>query len=263
MDINEFLKTADLNFTNMDFEKYLEDQRILKLAKQAELIKILDSGEIKEWADKLTADGHELKMTWDGGGDSGWVNFLIDDEEATSNEDQDKINILIEICYEELDYGSWAGEFSATGEVVYDSDTKSFSGTDYYSEDDSLPINEEVEIVIPKDIWFDSVEISIQDEEINVSSDLIVKNGFKTEAHKKAEEALEEHVRMQVDLIVSNFQSNHDEGYEYRSMWDEINLSKSDFTLKGDNMVATVDSLSIGVYKESEREIFINLNNED
>lgn len=262
MEINQFLKTV-VNGTSMDWEKYYAEQKALKLAKQAELIKLLDSGEIREWADKLTADGHELKMTWDGGGDSGWVNFLIDDEEATNREDQDKIDTLIEICYEELDYGSWAGEFSASGEVVYDSDTKSFSGTDFYSEDDSVTVSQELVFSIPKHLWFDSVEIAVQDSEINVTAEIIVRNGFKTEEHTKAERDLEDSISEQVNFIISNYQAENIDGYEYRSMWEEFNLSKSDFTEKDNNMVATVDSISIGVYNESEREIFINLNNED
>ena len=52
----------------------------------------------------------------------------------------------------ELDYGSWAGDFSANGEAVYDSKEKAFVGTDYYSETESVPVKVSIPINIPKDL---------------------------------------------------------------------------------------------------------------
>lgn len=208
-----------------------------------------------EWCAKLTAEGIDLKMTWDGGGDSGWVNFEVDKSDMT-DEDNEMVEYLREKCYEELDYGSWAGEFYASGEATFDPEQKAFVGIDDYSEDDSINKECELRIAIPKDIWFDSVEIMIQDEEIEVSVDIIVRNGFKTPDHTAAEQALEQSIHDQVCEIVSDVNN-------FRSMWEEINLSPSEFTLQGDEMVHIVEDISVGTYNSDVKDVFINLDTEE
>jgi len=233
-----------------------EEMELLKIQKLGELI---TNGGLKEWADRLTEEGKDINMTWDGGGDSGWVDFLIDDEEPTTDEDKEYAELLRDLCYEKLDYGSWAGEFSASGEVIYDSETGTFEGTDFYSEDETVSGPCEIRIAIPKDIWFDSVEIMIQDQEITATVDLIVRNGFKTEAHTEAEEALAASIEEQVNASVDSIL----EGREFRSMWEEINLSKNEFTIEGDEQVFILRELSVGTFEEDERDICINLTTEE
>ena len=207
------------------------------------------------WCKKLHEEGITLNMHWDGGGDSGWVEFQIDKSNLTE-EDNEMIAYLENKCYDELDYGSWAGEFSATGDAAFDPEQNAFVGTDYYSEDESITKSCALRIAIPQQVWFDSVEIMVEDEEINVSVDIIVRNGFKTEAHTAAEEALVISIQDQVSDIVSDVQN-------FRSMWEEINLSKADFKLDGDEIVHIMNEISVGVYEEDEKGIFINLDNEE
>lgn len=216
---------------------------------------IVNDLEALEWCNKLHDEGFELKMTWDGGGDSGWVDFVVD-KATLSEEDETFINYLRDKCYEELDYGSWAGEFYASGYATFDPGHKAFVGIDDYSEDDSINKECELRIAIPKDVWFDSVEIMVQDESVEVTADIIVRNGFKTDAHTAAEAALEKSIQDQVNEIVSDIDN-------YRSMWEEINLSPSDFTLEGDEMVHVMKDISVGVYISDEKEIFINLDTEE
>lgn len=205
------------------------------------------------WCHKLHAEGILLNMHWDGGGDSGWVEFQIDKSDLTE-EDSAMIAYLENKCYDELDYGSWAGEFSATGDAEFNPEENAFIGTDYYSEDDSITKACELRIAFPKDVWFDSVEIMVQDDEIVVDVDLIVRNGFKTEAHTAAEEAMRVAIQDQVNDIIADVD-------HFRSMWEEINLSKDDFKLEGDEVVHIVGHISIGVFDEDEKSIFINLDN--
>ena len=70
---------------------------------------------VKEWCDQQVAEGKELTLRWEGGGDSGWVYFELDGSQV-ENEYTEK---LVDYCYDVLDYGSWAGEFDATGEATY------------------------------------------------------------------------------------------------------------------------------------------------
>ena len=216
----------------------------------------LTEGKAAAWADALVEQGIELKMTWDGGGDSGWVDFVVDKDDLTE-EDNEMIDILRSYCDEELDYGSWAGEFSASGEAIYNSETKCFEGTDYYSEDDSISVDCDIEVKVPKDLWFDSIEIMIEDEAVHVTSDIIVNNGFKIDGHNEAEEEINESVSDQVDDIIKS-KCTH----EYRSMWEEITLNRSDFVIEGDYAVAHINKISIGIYNSDEKEISINLNPE-
>lgn len=76
---------------------------------------------VAQWCDEQVKNGHTLTLKWDGGNDSGWVYFELDGEELT-NEYTEK---LVDYCYSELDYGSWAGDFSANGEAEYDPKRKS------------------------------------------------------------------------------------------------------------------------------------------
>ncbi len=245
--------------TQQSWEQMLAEQKEKQRIKEEKLGQLIQNGGLKEWADRLTAEGRELKMTWDGGGDSGWVDFLIDDSAAETEQDIEYSELLRDMCYSELDYGSWAGEFSAAGECIYNPTSASFEGTDYYSEDDTVTGPCEIRIALPKDIWFDSIEIMIQDEEITADVDLIVRNGFKTEAHTEAEKALATSLEEQVNAAINPILGDR----EFRSMWEEINLSKSDFTIEGDEQVHILKELSVGTSLDEDRVISITLTNED
>jgi len=224
--------------------------------RKRQLLMKLTDGELLAWADKMDAEGFELKMTWDGGGDSGWIVFECDKTELT-DEDEAMIELLKNICDNELDYGSWAGEFSASGEAIYNSYTKCFEGMDYYSEDHEIKRDCAIKVTIPEDLWFNSIEIAIQDEEINVTTDIIVRNGFKTDLHTRWESEINQDVEDQVQEVVNKVVKD---GHEYRSMWEEITLTASDFTSNSDGTkTAMITSIDVGVFESDEKEICINL----
>lgn len=248
---------------NQTWEEMMAAQKEQQRIKEEKLEQLIKNGGLKEWADRLTAEGKELKMTWDGGGDSGWVDFVIDDAAAETDEDKEYAELLRDMCYEELDYGSWAGEFSASGECVYNPTEGAFVGTDHYSEDDTTNVQCELTIEIPADVWFDSVEIMIQDEEVEVSVDLVVRNGFKTQSHDDVQKTLEASIKAQVHEIIDEYINNNTTGQDFRSMWEEINLSKSDFILDGNVMKAALTEISLGTWESEEKDIVINLDNED
>lgn len=117
--------------------------------------------------DKLVRDylsarhfaGDKIEITWDGGNDSGTVNFTINGEEVDIDwwnphrmTLHDKIHkYIIECFYDILDYGSWAGDFNATGNavLVVEEDFVGFRGTDYYSEDENQDTPCSIEIKVP------------------------------------------------------------------------------------------------------------------
>lgn len=248
--------------SNQTWEEMLAAQREEQRHKAEKLQELIAQGGLKEWADKLTAEGKELRMTWDGGGDSGWVDFLIDDKEPAEGIDADNAELLRDMCYSELDYGSWAGEFSATGEAVYNPEASAFVGTDYYSEDEQEDCNKQITVTIPSDIWFDRLDITVQDEEINIQTDFIIRNGFnfpdKTQIEQNLTDDLESKFREAVDEFIK------ETGHEYRSVWEEISLPFTAFTDMGNGTrQAVIDGFSVGTYNSSEKDIIINVKNEE
>ena len=83
------------------------------------------------WCNQQVDEGKELKFTWDGGNDSGYASLVLDDNEI---EVAGYSDILLDGIYEELDYGSWAGEFYASGEAIYNKEEQAFIGIDDYTE---------------------------------------------------------------------------------------------------------------------------------
>lgn len=239
------------------FDNYYAQLRKEQEERKRNLLMKLTDGEVLAWADRMDAEGYELKMTWDGGGDSGWVDFECDKPELT-DEDSAMIEILRDLCYEELDYGSWAGEFSASGEAIYNAYTKCFEGMDYYSEDDSISQDCDIKVTVPEDLWFNRLDIMIEDEEANVTVDFVVNNGFYLPEHETQQKEVSEQVEKQVQLVIKDVIQV---GYEYRGMWEEIQLNASDFVSNGDGTkTATVTSIQVGIYNSDDKEICINLN---
>ncbi|NBO23192.1 hypothetical protein EBU94_07645, partial [bacterium] len=142
----------------------------------------MENKSIVQWCKDLHEQGNDLTMKWEGGGDSGWIYFEIDGE-TTDNE---YTRALIDVMDDILDYGSWAGEFNASGTAVYDPKINGFVGTDFYGEDESEVLNANFTIRIPKKFWFTTFHVEVErnyDEGTNVATNFLVKNGFLTQEH--------------------------------------------------------------------------------
>jgi len=48
------------------------------------------------WLDKLSDEGKNIQICWEGGGDSGWVYFQIDGEQVADNP---MIDLLVDRMY--------------------------------------------------------------------------------------------------------------------------------------------------------------------
>lgn len=103
--------------------------------------------------------GHTIELEWNGGGDSGsvWINIdgvAKDIDHWTKNLNlYDKIHrFVIDQMYDALDYGSWAGEFSASGKAKFTlvEDFAGFEGEDTYSEDEFDSVSFNFPIKFPK-----------------------------------------------------------------------------------------------------------------
>ena len=209
-----------------------------------------------EWLDEQSEAGLDVKLKWEGGGDSGWAYFELDGETI----ENEHTNRLVNWMYDHLDYGSWAGDFSAQGEAVYSSKTKSFEGTDYYSETGEMahPVN--IPIHIAKDLWFSQLEIHVEcnyDESPHVEVGFGISNGFLTEEHKEAEQALATDIRDALGNAIADWEDHT--GLELESIWDDFTMSYSDFKVEGDVLVGQIDRLIFRYPETDEKEVYLDL----
>jgi len=220
--------------------------------------KVVATSDLIKWCDDQVASGHKLALAWDGGGDNGWCFFKIDDEQVTDEAETDEIRELTHQMYDCLDYGSWAGEFTANGEAVYDSDKKAFVGIDYYSEDNEKDQKCEIKITVPKSLWFNFIEYNMEDENPTIQVVFVIRNGFLTEKHKE----IAEQVKTQIDNVVQDEIEkfiNDDDNEGYRSVWQNEQIARSEFKEEGDNLVYIIEQLSIGTTVSNDKIIFLEL----
>lgn len=209
--------------------------------------------DVLDWCLKKTEEGSEVVLKWDGGGDSGWVHLEVDGEDSND----DEAEWLIDQMYDTLDYGSWAGEYSASGEAPFDPDTKMFQGTDYYTETDSTNVECKIEIRIPKHIHFDDLEIHTQDEECNVDVTFGIRNGFD---HPDAEALIEQLQERLSSEIYEAARADVDDEDEIDSFWETYSLFReSDFTEDGDDLVHVMNHITYSKRHTSENYVEINL----
>lgn len=214
--------------------------------------KVISIQEIIDWCDKQAAEGLEIKLCWEGGGDSGWVFFKVDGEQAEGEE----IEALVDMMYNILDYGSWAGEFSANGEAVYDPVTKCFEGTDYYSEDDyqSSRLTTPFTFSIPASFGFDSIEYNLEG---NFQDDFIVDvtfnivNGFITPELRMLADEISKAIK---DKIIEEFK---DIDVSYFSTHELAN--RHEMLLEKNYVVFEILETSYSVYNTEEKGVTIDL----
>ena len=216
---------------------------------------------VRAWAKELHEKGQILKLLWDGGNDSGWVHFQIDDEEAETPETE----FLVNKCYDLLDYGSWAGEFNASGEAVYDPKQEAFVGTDDYSTDESyyLPEEEQPIIRVPARINFSAIEIE-SDRESEAVVFIHQRHGFKTAEYAEVEKAIGQYVDKHGEKIVTEYQEAQT-GDEYDHSYNSVTLRREEFTLSedGSEYVARWNHFSIQKSEVDVKSICLSLNQEE
>jgi len=227
------------------------------MAKKTKKLEVKDS--VLEWCREQVKQGKQLTMHWEGGGDSGWVYFQIDGEQV----ENEYTSYLVDMMYSELDYGSWAGEFSATGEATFNLEENAFVGIDYYSEDETISFACDMEVRIPKNLWFDSVTIQIEadsDESSHVDVSFNIKNGFLTDEHgiyaSKVEDILSEKVNEVVDEFVNA-------GNEYRGVWDNMTIEKSEWEENDQHLVYNIKELDIRTATTQDKSIYLEITEED
>jgi len=204
----------------------------------------MEKKSIVQWCKNLHEAGNELTMKWEGGGDSGWVYFEVDGE-STDNE---YTRALIDQMDNTLNYGSWAGEFNASGEATYDAEKNAFEGTDFYGEDTNEVLDVDVMLRVPKKLWFDTLHVEIEanyDETPQMSVRTLIKNGFLSDQHTVFCSNLEEVLKD-----------------EFRSCTDSWILERADAVESGDDLLFYIKQVDISVTTNDEKDIMLELDEE-
>jgi hypothetical protein len=215
---------------------------------------------IVQWCKEQADQGNKLALKWDGGGDSGWAHFEIDGEDV----ENEYTEALVNRIYDVLDYGSWAGEFSASGEAVYDPETNSFEGVDYYGEDAHDTLEDiDLKIHVPKKLWFDTLHIEVEanyDDGPEMSVRLLIKNGFLTDEHREFCSNLENSLAVEFATIFENFEST--EHYQFRGCTDSWILERADAIDGQEDLIFKITRVDIQTIDGHEKSIVLELDEE-
>lgn len=211
--------------------------------------------EIIDWCDKMSAEGKNPILKWEGGGDSGWVHMEDEDGHAI---DCPEAECLINEMYDTLDYGSWAGEFSANGEAAYNTKTKMFEGTDYYSEQNRESCPSDVVVAIPAHIPFDSLSIETSEyDSMDINISFRVDNLFTHPDIKDLEIKLELELKHQIQSTIDSY--INEANLEFSSYYNTYDISVSDFKKVGSELLYTIPELEFEVHETQEKNIVIDL----
>lgn len=235
-------------------EEYLKAEVARKAA-----VEELTLEQVRTWAKQLHAEGKELKLVWEGGNDSGWAHFQIDEEEA----DTPETDFLVDMCYDELDYGSWAGDYNASGEAVYDPEKEAFVGIDTCSTDDYQVFNEPPIIFrIPASVKFDRVEVELQTQDeqtVAVNVGFVMHHGFISPEMAEIEQDIAEAIEKQYEEILAAQDDS------YRTANDADVFARQDMVLSEDGQFyeAVWTNYTFTIEQEEHKDIVLSLKEEE
>lgn len=217
--------------------------------------------EIIDWCNQQVDEGKELKFTWDGGSDSGYADLVLD---GNNIDVSGYSNVLLDGIYEELDYGSWAGEFHASGEAIYNKEEQAFVGIDDYSEDETIGHDCSIVFDVPSKIWYDSINIRVEvnyDDSPDIQVDFVVKNGFLTQEHREIADLLKDEISAKVNDEIEKFKNG---GADFRNVWENLIINRSEGVETTPGFIKhEISSISIGTSTSDEKSIYLQLIEEE
>jgi len=200
---------------------------------------------LKDYLKQLSDEGKDIRITWDGGNDSGSYYAYIGGKELSYGTHLEEI--LTRIADDHLDYGSWAGDFYASGEVCYNPRSGEFEGDSRTSVSESATTVSDIEIVVPEAINFDSISIDLEgnsEDGVSCSFKLNVMNGPVFEEHRDIEREVEDQVKERVCTILDKVCFDK----ERYSVYDSDSISRDEMELVVKNgvrsLVHKIESIS-------------------
>lgn len=190
-----------------------------------------------ELCDELTKDGKRLVITWNGGSDEGCFEMLLDGQRL---DDEIDFEPLEDYISERLGYGSFAGDFSTTGELTYNRQTKCFEGIDVYSSAESENYMCAIKVTVPDIVWFDQLDIYIEmedgDDEPKIAPSFIIANGPRIDQHTEIENMIEKTIKKQVMKIQAGIPN-------FNSLYENITITHRDFNKRSNKLVFVIKKI--------------------
>ena len=216
--------------------------------------------DVIKWCDEQSQNGKEVAICWEGGGDSGWVYMEVDGSESSSEEGDWLVDRMCDI----LDYGSWAGEFNASGRAIYDPETKVFEGEDIYSEDtnESYELSDEdiITIKIPKKYFLEELRVELENVlgggEVTIAP--LVRNGILNQELVKYCEDLQESVLEKAYKLLNEHTDSEYSGWQ-TEIFNKEDLYESSID-DPEMYICKITSLEYTGYSTEERGIIVDLN---
>jgi hypothetical protein len=211
----------------------------------------------------MAAEGKEIKVTWEGGNDSGGYNLFVDEVEV--NYGDAFYDEVIDFVSDTIDYGSWAGDYSADGVVYYNADEGAFIGEGKETESDSATLEGiSIEIRIPKALNFDAFEIITEgthcSEELSIDCKFIISNGPVFPEHGEVEDNMNYYVMESVTHILETDGACKDE--EIGWVGNDWYISREEFKEDGDELVYVIDNIHFNYNNTKYQSHHISINEE-
>lgn len=213
----------------------------------------------KKYLDLLLSVGaKEIKVTWDGGNDEGTYSLFVDEKEVDIDwSKKDGTYDLVDLIADEIGYGSFAGDFHAIGEVIYDVEQGAFVGTDDCEmlEDYNYAFKEPLVFPILKELWFDSVsvEISGYSDDMDISVRLSISNGPVFQEHMDFESNTVKTLEKEVDIVFCEIDEVRDVWYSQEFGRDNLGVDKDG------NFLLAITGVTYNKYVGEVKDIVIQL----
>lgn len=211
--------------------------------------KIIMEDSLKKTLDKLSKEGREVKVSWEGGNDSGGYTVYLDEVELNW---QDEFSDEVIRCIERrIDYGSWAGDFYADGYVLYKHEEEAFVGegkdvtTDYIT---TVLKENPIEVRVPKMLNFDSITIDIEgnasDDDVRSQVSFRIQNGPVFEEHLSYEKKIEKIMIKSIEDIIKSIDTS--DGGEVNSVYNDWIIRRDEMEEDGDDLCFYIREISYG-----------------
>lgn len=209
----------------------------------------------KQWLDQLEAEGKEVAFVWEGGNDDGSFYLEIDDVNSTG----EMSDLVTDLVGDSLSYGSFAGDFSTNGRLVYSEGE--FSGTDYYSVSETDTVTHTIKIEVPDHLWFDVLSIdtegSFYEEDVDVTASFSIHNGPVVPEHTEIENDIERLVGTTISDVLVGTQRT-DLNYVYNNWTFEF----EDGQVENGKRVFYINEFDFSYESTTENELCIPISDE-
>jgi hypothetical protein len=218
---------------------------------------------LRQRLDAIAAEGREIKVTWEGGNDSGGYDLYVDGEQG--NHGDLLADNVIDIIANTIDYGSWAGDYFADGAVYYNKDEGAFigEGKDTTSDGGCL-VDISIEVKVPKLLNFDFFNITTEGTfcwgEFTASARFVIDNGPVFPEHSKVEEDMENYIRESVSHLLETDEACKNE--EIGWVYNDWMIARDDFEEDGDSLVFIIDSIDFTYNNTEYQPYHITINEE-